>query len=166
MAWNAAADISAQKSASGIKSLRRRKNPCMRAKQTGETDTLPEARGSAYLTGSPAGFSIGSCRKTVLSQRRSVNTATDVRARCHLAWDQREKNCAAALQMIAATLALDKMGQYRERLLAKQQVVMAQQVRRHQTEYLLLVNLVSKYPAPDQTQRPKDDGAVSLQAGG
>jgi hypothetical protein len=40
------------------------------------------------------------------------------------------------------------MGQYRERLLAKQQEVVAQQVRRHQTEYLLLVNLVSKYPAP------------------
>jgi hypothetical protein len=62
--------------------------------------------------------------------------------------------------MIAAGLALDKMGQYRERLLAKQQEVVAQQVRRHQTEYLLLVNLVSKYPAPGQ-ERPKDEGVAT-----
>jgi tetratricopeptide (TPR) repeat protein len=88
-----------------------------------------------------------------------VNDA-DVRARYNLAWVyQREKNYAAALQMIAAGLALDKMGQYRERLLAKQQEVVAQQVRRHQTEYLLLVNLVSKYPAPGQAERPKEEEA-------
>jgi tetratricopeptide (TPR) repeat protein len=88
-----------------------------------------------------------------------VNDA-DVRARYNLAWVyQREKNYAAALHMIAAGLALDKMGQYRERLLAKQQEVVAQQVRRHQTEYLLLVNLVSKYPAPGQAERPKEEEA-------
>jgi tetratricopeptide (TPR) repeat protein len=90
-----------------------------------------------------------------------VNDA-DVRARYNLAWVyQREKNYAAALQMIAAGLALDKMGQYRDRLLAKQQEVVAQQVRRHQTEYLLLVNLVSKYPAPGQAERPKDEGPAA-----
>jgi tetratricopeptide (TPR) repeat protein len=87
-----------------------------------------------------------------------VNDA-DVRARYNLAWVyQRERNYPAALTMIAEGLALDKMGQYRERLLAKQQEVVLQQVRRHQTEYLLLVNLVSKYPAPSPTERPKDTG--------
>jgi hypothetical protein len=45
-----------------------------------------------------------------------------------------------------------------ERLLAKQQEVVAQHVRRHQTEYPLLVNLVSKYPAPGQSERPKEEG--------
>jgi tetratricopeptide (TPR) repeat protein len=90
-----------------------------------------------------------------------VNDA-DVRARYNLAWVyQREKNYAAALQIIAAGLALDKMGQYRDRLLAKQQEVVAQQVRRHQTEYLLLVNLVSKYPAPGLTERPKEEGPAA-----
>jgi tetratricopeptide (TPR) repeat protein len=77
-----------------------------------------------------------------------VNNA-DVRARYNLAWVyQREKNLGPALEMIAQALALDKTGQYRERLLAKLQEVVALQVRRHQTEYLLLVNLVSKYAAP------------------
>jgi tetratricopeptide (TPR) repeat protein len=90
-----------------------------------------------------------------------INDA-DVRARYNLAWVyQREKNYPAALQMIAAGLALDKMGQYRDRLLAKQQEVVAQQQRRHQTEYLLLVNLVSKYPAPGQAERPKEEGPAA-----
>jgi hypothetical protein len=57
------------------------------------------------------------------------------------------------------------MGQYRERLLAKQQEVVAQQVRRHQTEYLLLVNLVSKFPAPAQADQPKDTSNASPAAG-
>jgi tetratricopeptide (TPR) repeat protein len=79
----------------------------------------------------------------------------DVRARYNLAWVyQREKNYAAALAIIADGLALDKMGQYRERLLTKQQEVVAQQVRRHQTEYLLLINLVSKFPAPGEAENP------------
>ena len=63
---------------------------------------------------------------------------------------------AAALQIIAEALTLDKMGQYRDRLLHKQQEIVAQQVQRHQTEYLLLVNLVSKYAAP-QSDQPKSE---------
>jgi tetratricopeptide (TPR) repeat protein len=95
--------------------------------------------------------------KSAYQKALEVNSA-DVRARYNLAWvHQREKDYAAALAIIAEALALDKMGQYRERLLAKQQEVVAQQVRRHQTEYLLLVNLVSKYPAPGQTGRPKEE---------
>jgi tetratricopeptide (TPR) repeat protein len=86
--------------------------------------------------------------------------AADVRARYNLAWvHQREKDYGAALGMIAEALALDKTGQYRERLLAKQQEVVAQQVRKHQTEYLLLVNLVSKYPSPTQPERPKQEAS-------
>ena len=45
---------------------------------------------------------------------------SDVRARFNLAWVyQREKNYPAGLRMIAEGLALDKMGQYRDRLIAK-----------------------------------------------
>jgi tetratricopeptide (TPR) repeat protein len=72
--------------------------------------------------------------------------SSDVRARYNLAWVyQREKNFPGALDMIAEALTLDKMGQYHQRLLQKQSEGVAQQVQRHQTEYLLLVNLVSKY---------------------
>jgi tetratricopeptide (TPR) repeat protein len=84
--------------------------------------------------------------------------ASDVRARYNLAWVyQREKNFPRALEMLAQGLALDKMGQYRERLFHKQQEVLAQQVLRHQQEYLLLVNLVSKY-APATATEPRRDG--------
>ena len=90
-----------------------------------------------------------------------VNEA-DVRARYNLAWVyQREKNYEAALEMIAKGLALDKLGQYRERLLAKMQEVVAQQVRRHQTEYLLLVNLVSKYASGSPAEKPKHENAAT-----
>jgi tetratricopeptide (TPR) repeat protein len=83
---------------------------------------------------------------------------SDVRARYNLAWVyQREKNFPRALEMLAQGLALDKMGQYRERLLHKQQEVVAQQVQRHQQEYLLLVNLVSKY-APATPTEPRREG--------
>jgi tetratricopeptide (TPR) repeat protein len=88
---------------------------------------------------------------------------SDVRARYNLAWVfQREKNYPRALAIIAEALALDKMGQYRERLLQKQQEVVAQQVQRHQQEHLLLVNLVSKYAPPEQTDGPGRDGNGAL----
>ena len=89
---------------------------------------------------------------------------SDVRARYNLAWVyQREKNFPAALEIIAQGIALDKTAQYRERLLQKQAEVAAQQAQRHQTEYLLLVNLVSKYAAPGPntaSEPPKQDGAA------
>jgi tetratricopeptide (TPR) repeat protein len=85
---------------------------------------------------------------------------SDVRARYNLVWVyQREKNFAAALAMVAEGLALDKTGQYRERLLHKHAEVVAQQAQRHQQEYLLLVNLVSKYSASGQAEPPKAEGA-------
>ncbi len=90
--------------------------------------------------------------------------ASDVRSRYNLAWVYtREKSYPAALAVIAEALSLDKLGQYRDRLLAKQQEVVALQAARHQQEYLLLVNLVSKYappgtdagkPGPDRQDEP------------
>jgi len=49
------------------------------------------------------------------------------------------------------------MGQYRDRLLQKLNEVVAQQAQRHQTEYLLLVNLVSKYAPQNPGAQPKQD---------
>ena len=92
----------------------------------------------------------------------SLRNNSDVRARYNLAWVyQREKNFPAALEIIAEALSLDKMGQYRDRLLQKHSEVVAQQVQRHQTEYLLLVNLVSKYAAAKEEEKAKTDVAVA-----
>jgi tetratricopeptide (TPR) repeat protein len=77
--------------------------------------------------------------------------ATDVRARYNLAWvHAREREYPQALLRIAEALALDRTGEYRDRLVQKQQEVMALQTRRHQQEYLLLINLVSKYAKPEK----------------
>jgi len=45
--------------------------------------------------------------------------------------------------MIAAALALDKSGQYRERLLQKQAEVLQLVAVKHQQEYLRMVNSVA-----------------------
>lgn len=89
----------------------------------------------------------------------SVNSG-DVRARHNLAWVYtREKNYGAALQMIAEALAHDKTGQLRERLLHKQQEILALQAVQHQQEYLLYVNFVSRDP-----KKPKRDEADESQS--
>jgi hypothetical protein len=62
----------------------------------------------------------------------------------------RERDYPTALGRIAEALALDKTGEYRERLLQKQQEVLARLTQRHQQEYLLLINLVSKYAAEEK----------------
>jgi tetratricopeptide (TPR) repeat protein len=85
----------------------------------------------------------------------AVNAA-DVRARFNLAWvHTRLKDYPAALQRIAEAFALDKTGEYRDRLLQKQQEVLGLLARRHQQEYLLLINLVSKYAKQGQ-DKPKE----------
>jgi tetratricopeptide (TPR) repeat protein len=85
----------------------------------------------------------------------AVNS-TDVRARYNLAWVHvREKDYPTALARIAEALALDKTGEYRERLLQKLQEVVGRQALRHQQEFLLLINLVSKY-SRDERDRPKE----------
>ncbi len=87
---------------------------------------------------------------------------SDVRSRYNLAWVcTRAKNYPAALQHIAAALALDKTGQFRERLLQKQNEVLAKQALRHQQEYLLLINLVSKHAKTDD-KKPEDAAPTVL----
>ena len=70
---------------------------------------------------------------------------SDVRARHNLVWVYtRERNYEKALQMVGEALAHDKTGQLRERLLHKQNEILALAARQHQQEYLLYVNFVSR----------------------
>jgi tetratricopeptide (TPR) repeat protein len=88
--------------------------------------------------------------RSAYQQALAVNES-DVRARYNLAWcHAREKNFPAALEMIAQAFSLDKTGEYRERLIHKLTEVMGQVAARHQQEYLLLINLVSKYAKKDE----------------
>ena len=57
--------------------------------------------------------------------------------------------------------ALDKLGEYRERLLQKQSEVLALLAQRHQQEYLRMVNLVSKYAPQADQDRPRPDHDTS-----
>jgi tetratricopeptide (TPR) repeat protein len=95
--------------------------------------------------------------RSAYRQALRVNDS-DVRARYNLAWcHQRERDFPAALAVLAEALALDKTGEYRERLMQKLQEVLGQQAQRHQQEYLRLVNLVSKYAPKDTDPVPKPD---------
>jgi tetratricopeptide (TPR) repeat protein len=79
---------------------------------------------------------------------------SDVRAPFNLAFvHTRAKNYRAALAMIADALALDKTGQYHERLLQKQAEVLQLVTLKNQAEFLLMVNLVSK--PETETRNPK-----------
>lgn len=87
--------------------------------------------------------------------------STDVRSRYNLAWTYtREKNFPAALEMIAQALALDKTGEFRERLLQKQQEVLTHLAMRHQQEYLRIINLVSKYAKKEGTETGPTESQV------
>src|SRR6516162_9848291 len=55
---------------------------------------------------------------------------------------------------------LDKTGEFRDRLLQKLNEILPQLALRHQQEYLLLINLVSKYARPEDQDKPKPDRAV------
>jgi tetratricopeptide (TPR) repeat protein len=89
----------------------------------------------------------------------------DVRARYNLAWvHQRQHDHAAALARIAEALALDKTGQYRERLLHKQQEVLARLAARHQQEYLLLANLVSRHARKGEDKGNAEEPPVTAEA--
>src|SRR5262249_58872831 len=76
--------------------------------------------------------------------RRAVRlNAGDVRARSNLAWvHERQGDYAAALERIAEALARDGTGEYRERLLRKQEEVLARLTQRRQQEDLRLANRV------------------------
>jgi tetratricopeptide (TPR) repeat protein len=81
---------------------------------------------------------------------------TDVRAHFNLAFCHlRLKNFDDALRMLAEALALDRTGEYRERLIRKLQEVMEFVERRHRQMHLLLLNLVSKYSRIDETGKDK-----------
>jgi tetratricopeptide (TPR) repeat protein len=111
----------------------------------------PTCSAELWNTLGDALFEHGRAAEARAAYRRAlqVNEA-DVRARYNLAWvHQREQDHAAALAVIAEGLALDRTGEYRDRLLQKQQEVLAQVAARHRQEYLLLVNLVSRH-APRQ----------------
>jgi Flp pilus assembly protein TadD len=91
-------------------------------------------------------------------QKALAVNESDVRARYNLAWVQaRERDYPAALAVIAEGLALDKTGEYRERFLQKQAEVLQGLALQHQQEYLLLVNLVSKYARPREDEPPPPD---------
>ena len=82
----------------------------------------------------------------------------DVRGRYNLVWvHQRERDYPAVLQVVAEALALDKTGEYRDRLLQKQQEILARIAQRHQQEYLRMVNLVSKYAPSPERELPRPD---------
>lgn len=82
--------------------------------------------------------------------------SSDVRSRYNLAWvHARERNYPAALASIAEAMSFDKMGEFRDRLLHKQQEVLAQLGQRNQQEYLLLINLVSKYAKQEDKDADK-----------
>jgi tetratricopeptide (TPR) repeat protein len=80
--------------------------------------------------------------------------STDVRSRFNLAWvHTRERDYHVALASVAEALSLDKTGEYRDRLLQKQQEILALLTQRNQQEYLLLVNLVSKFAKTTDKER-------------
>ncbi len=92
--------------------------------------------------------------KSVYREALRVNDQ-DVRARFNLAFVHlKEKDHAAALQRIAEAFALDKTGQYRDRLLQKLQETLARLTEQHRQEYLLLINLVSTYTPSQPTAAP------------
>jgi tetratricopeptide (TPR) repeat protein len=87
-------------------------------------------------------------------QKAIAVNESDIRARYNLAWvSVRERDAAGALQVLAEAIALDKTGQYRERLLQKQQEALALLQARNQQEYLLLINLVSRHAPPVGPER-------------
>ncbi len=96
-------------------------------------------------------FEFGRVEEARSAYTKALNVnESDVRARYNLAWCHvRERNFVAALETIADAISLDKTGEYRDRLLQKLQEVAQQVTIRNQQEYLLLINLVSRYAKKD-----------------
>jgi tetratricopeptide (TPR) repeat protein len=92
--------------------------------------------------------------RSAYQQALAINRG-DVRARYNLAWvHARERDYPASLALTAEALALDRTGEYRERLLQKQNEVLALLAQRQQQEYLLLTNLVSRHARPAERDSP------------
>jgi hypothetical protein len=64
--------------------------------------------------------------------------------------------------VIAQALALDRTGEYRERLVQKLNEVVGLLAVRNQQEYLLLINLVSKYAKKDKARTEPEVGEQEL----
>jgi tetratricopeptide (TPR) repeat protein len=100
--------------------------------------------------------------KSAYQKALAVNNS-DVRARHNLAWvHTREKDFKSALQMIAEALAYDKTGQLRDRLLQKQQEILALQAIQHQQEYLLYVNFVSRDAKKQGDDKPDEPQPITV----
>jgi tetratricopeptide (TPR) repeat protein len=82
----------------------------------------------------------------------------DVRARYNLAFVHiQQRDYAAALLVLAEALGLDRLGQYRDKMMAKFQEALQRQALQDQQEYMLLINLVSHFAPPVETGRPEPD---------
>jgi tetratricopeptide (TPR) repeat protein len=101
-------------------------------------------------------FEWGRTEEAASAYRKALRVnESDVRARYNLAWVyQRQRDFPAALAVLAEALALDKTGEYRERLLHKQAEVLGGLEGRNRQEYLLMLNLVSKHARPLDRDRP------------
>jgi tetratricopeptide (TPR) repeat protein len=95
-------------------------------------------------------FALGRVEAARQAYRRALRVNPgDVGARYNLSWVLlHDKDYAAGLHMIAEALALDKLGEYRERLLQKQAEILGHLAQRNQLEFQLLANRSRKYPFP------------------
>jgi tetratricopeptide (TPR) repeat protein len=116
----------------------------------------PACSAELWSTLGDALFEWGRTAEAESAYRKALQVnESDVRARYNLAWVyQRQRDWPAALHVIAEALALDKTGEYRERLLQKQSEVLHGLERRNRQEYLLMLNLVSKHARPLDRDRP------------
>lgn len=117
----------------------------------------PTLSAELYNTLGDALYELGRTGEACSAYTRAMTVNdSDVRSRHNLAWVcTRAKKYPAALKYLAEALALDKTGQFRERLMQKQSEVLAKLALRHQQEYLLLINLVSKHAKSDD-KKPED----------
>lgn len=111
-------------------------------------------------------FECGRVAEAGAAYRRAVQLGPkDVRARYNLAWvHEREKEYAAALHELAEGLALDWTGEFRERLMRKQEEVLSRLAQRQQQEYLRMANRISQPKKTDgqskqrwQPERPGEE---------
>lgn len=117
----------------------------------------PTCSAELWSTLGDALFEFGRTEEARSAYRQALYVnESDVRARYNLAWCHvREKNFPVALEVIAEAFALDKTGEYRDRLMQKLSEVIQHVHVRHQHEYLLLINLVSKYAKKDDADADK-----------
>jgi tetratricopeptide (TPR) repeat protein len=97
--------------------------------------------------------------KSAYRKALAVNPS-DVRARYNLGWVHvREREYEAALEVLAQALGLDQTGEYRERILQKQNEALHLLALRNQQEYLRLANRISTAARkPVETPQSRQEG--------